>query len=30
MIEGTFNIHEVEGIGGKPISIYHVLADKVE
>jgi hypothetical protein len=30
MIEGTFNIHEVEGLGGKPISIYHVLADKVE
>jgi hypothetical protein len=29
-VEGTFNIREVEGIGGKPISIYHVTAEKVD
>jgi hypothetical protein len=29
-VEGTFNLREVEGPGGKPISIYHVLGEKVE
>lgn len=29
-VEGVFNIREVEGLGGKMISIYHVAADKVQ
>jgi hypothetical protein len=29
-VVGTFNIREVEGIAGRPISIYHVTAEKVE
>jgi hypothetical protein len=29
-VVGTFNIHEVEGVAGRPISIYHVTAEKVE
>jgi hypothetical protein len=29
-VEGTFNIHEVEGPGGNAISIYHVTGEKVE
>lgn len=29
-VEGTFSIHVVEGPSGKPISIYHVLGEKVE
>jgi hypothetical protein len=29
-VEGTFNIREVEGPGGRAMSIYRVLADKVE
>jgi hypothetical protein len=29
-VVGTFNIREVEGVAGRPISIYHVTAEKVE
>jgi hypothetical protein len=29
-VEGTFNIREVEGPGGRAMSIYRVLAEKVE
>jgi hypothetical protein len=29
-VEGTFSIRVVEGPSGKPISIYHVLGEKVE
>ncbi len=29
-VVGTFNIREVEGIAGRPISIYHLTAEKVE
>ncbi|HKD36118.1 MAG TPA: DUF3299 domain-containing protein [Pirellulales bacterium] len=29
-VEGTFNIRVVDGPGGKPISIYHMLGEKVE
>jgi hypothetical protein len=29
-VEGTFNIRVVEGPSGKPISIYHVLGEKVQ
>ncbi len=29
-VEGVFNLREVEGIGGRMISIYHVSADKVQ
>jgi hypothetical protein len=29
-VVGTFNIREVEGVAGRPISIYHLTAEKVE
>jgi hypothetical protein len=29
-VVGTFNIREVEGVAGRPISIYHVAAEKVD
>ena len=29
-VEGTFNIREVEGPGGRAMSIYRVLGEKVE